>query len=219
MILAALLRRVVASLLVFGISVRYGLGLAAWRAANRLERPAYETIAKIGRNVEVRRYAPYIVAEATITGTTDKAGSGAGFRACAGFLFGSKNKERSTQQPRPMAMTAPVRMNTEGDTMKVSFVMAKNESLRTLPVPTESIVKLRQLPAHTAAFLSFPGGRPSPSVVDRKRRALDAALRRNGLFKPKPRDDATLVYGYHDPFITPAFLRRNEVGYFVEPAK
>ena len=24
-------------------------------------------------------------------------------------------------------------------------------------------------------------------------------------------DDETLVYGYHDPFITPSFMRRNEV--------
>jgi hypothetical protein len=32
---------------------------------------------------------------------------------------------------------------------------------------------------------------------------------------PGPNDE-TLVYGYHDPFITPNFLRRNEVALVVE---
>ena len=28
--------------------------------------------------------------------------------------------------------------------------------------------------------------------------------------------DEVLVYGYHDPFMTPNFLRRNEVGVYVD---
>ena len=39
------------------------------------------------------------------------------------------------------------------------------------------------------------------------------ALKEAGL---RPTADETLVYGYHDPFMTPNFLRRNEVGVYVD---
>jgi len=32
----------------------------------------------------------------------------------------------------------------------------------------------------------------------------------------KKNDDTTLVYGYHDPVITPNILRRNEVALIIE---
>lgn len=184
------------------------MGLVAWRAANRLEQPSYEVVAKLGRGVEVRSYAPYVVAEATVKRPM-MTGSGDGFRACAGYIFGRKNK-----QGRTFAMTAPVRVVPEAESVKVSFVMARNESLKTLPVPTDSAVRLRSVPAHVAAFIRFSGGRPTDAVVDAKRRILESKL------APTPfhakRNAPSLVYGYHDPFITPSFLRRNEVGVFVD---
>mmetsp|Transcript_15629 Transcript_15629/g.51145 ORF Transcript_15629/g.51145 Transcript_15629/m.51145 type:complete len:218 (-) Transcript_15629:226-879(-) len=215
MVFLSVLVRVAVSAALALVTLRYGVGLYAWQAANRLEKPQYETLKRLGRT-EVRRYAPYIVAEATIKAPTMSGGGSSGFRACAAYLFGSKNKDRATATARPMAMTAPVRMVSEKDEVKVSFVMARNESLRSLPIPTDSTVRLKHVPAHTAAFVRFPGGRPTETLVAKKRHALDKTILRLG-FRPAKHQPATLVYGYHDPFITPNFLRKNEVGVYVEP--
>ena len=45
-----------------------------------------------------------------------------------------------------------------------------------------------------------------------------ATLEREGIQikNKKNRETTTLVYGYHDPIITPNFLRRNEVAIVVD---
>merc|ERR1712216_195728 len=93
--------------------------------------------------------------------------TGNGFRACTGYIFGGKNRVRGVfaKGSRSMSMTAPVRMETSDKETKVSFVMARNESLSTLPTPTDAIVKLRQIPAHVAAFVTFSGKPPSEARV------------------------------------------------------
>lgn len=216
MVIASVVWRIFGGLIAAAVTLRYSAGILAWRAANALERPQYDVLEKLGTNAEIRRYAPYIVAEATIKARSMYRGGSAGFRACASYLFGSKNRDRALKVARPMAMTAPVRMVQGDDTVQVSFVMARNESLRTLPLPTDAAVKLRQVPGHTAAFIAFSGGRPSDTVVAKKLSALQMALARSN-FRPSASKKQTLVYGYHDPFITPNFLRKNEVGFYVDP--
>ena len=195
MMVLGFLWRVLIGVLATGVTLRYGVGLFAWRAANRLEKPDYEVIEKLGRRMEVRAYGPYVIAEASIKTPSMTKGGGLGFRACAAYLFGKENRDRSSREARPMAMTAPVRMVDDANTIKVSFVMAKNESLKTLPVPTNSTVQLKQIPAHTAAFVTFNGKRPSDALVATKRQILDTSLKRSGRFRPQ-RNAPTLVYGF-----------------------
>ena len=73
----------------------------------------------------------------------------------------------------------------------------------------------RTLPAHVAAFTRFAGAPPSEARVMRRRARVLGALAREGV-RPLSESE-TLVYGYHDPFITPRLLRRNEVGVRVAP--
>lgn len=201
--------RLLAAAVLTLICARFGVGLAAWNAANRLEQPTYRVLESLGSGVEIREYAPYVVAEATIRGPPSSS-AGAGFKACAGYIFGGKNRRGQT-----FSMTSPVRTISSSESVRVSFVMAKNESVRTLPVPTNTDVKLRNVPSHTAAFVKFSGGRPTDRIIQRKQQILDAKLSASSLnYRRKPNSDV-LVYGYHDPFITPKFLRRNEVGYFL----
>ncbi|KAJ8600967.1 hypothetical protein CTAYLR_006334 [Chrysophaeum taylorii] len=210
--ISPLVWKVLSAILASLVTVRITSGLVAYNAANKLERPKYEVLERLGGGVEVRRYESYVVAEATMSpeGSSMRAASGNGFRACAGYIFGKKNR-----QQRTFAMTAPVRMTSRAEAVKVSFVMARNESLRTLPVPTDANVKLKAIPAHVAAFARFSGRPPRESVVERKRRLVETKLG-TSRFRPL-RDADTLVYGYHDPFLTPNLLRRNEVGFFVDP--
>ena len=214
-----LLGRVVVSIASALLAVRYSLGLYAWRLSEALEKPRYETLAQLPAGVELRRYEPYVVAEATIPGQGMKKATSTGFRACAGYIFGGRNRVGSRfamkSGSRSMAMTAPVRMEGVGtETTKVSFVMSKNETLRSLPTPTDAIVSLRQVPGHTAAFVRFSGPPPSEAKIARARSRVEAALEASGYAPQK--NAPTLTYGYHDPFATPNILRRNEVGVYVE---
>lgn len=211
-------------------SVRYGTGLYAWRETEKLERPVYTVIQKLSDGVELRRYEPYLIAETTVEGVGFREPTADGFRTCAGYIFG-KNTPRRSSEGEKMAMTAPVRVSGDvvvGEKMamttpvrvdggnkktKVSFVIGRKYSLKTVPKPANKNVKLRQVPAHTLAVRTFPGPPPKDERVLREREIVKKALAE---VKITPKSQSTLVYGYHDPFITPNVLRRNEVALLVE---
>lgn len=122
-------------------------------------------------------------------------------------------------------MAAPVRVAGDSNNLgisggagkktKVSFVIGTQYTLQTAPKPLNKNVKVRQVPAHTLAVRSFAGPPPTDERVQKERVKVELALVKAG--KPAPSaDQETLVYGYHDPFITPNFLRRNEVALVVE---
>jgi len=212
-------------------SVRYGTGLYAWRESEKLERPVYTVIKKLSDGVELRRYEPYLIAETIVDGVGFREPTADGFRACAGYIFGKNTPRRGSSEGEKMAMTAPVRVSGDalvGEKMamtapvrvdggnkktKVSFVIGSKYSLKTVPKPVNKNVKLRQVPAHTLAVRTFPGPPPKDERVLREREKVEKALAE---VKMTPKSQETLVYGYHDPFITPNVLRRNEVALLVE---
>ena len=133
------------------VTIRYGLGLYAWRVSELLERPKYSVVEKLPGGIEVRAYDAYVIAEATMPGTPMRQSMGPGFGACAGYIFGGKNRVRGVslkRTSRSMSMTAPVRMEMSNAATKVSFVMSANETVRSLPVPTDSSMALRQIKPH-----------------------------------------------------------------------
>ncbi|KAJ1618938.1 SOUL hem-binding protein [Pavlovales sp. CCMP2436] len=120
-----------------------------------------------------------------------------------------------------MEMTAPVRQSVAPRgrrEVKVSFLMSKKRTLGSLPVPRDAKVKLRSVPAHFAAFKRFNGPPPTDAVVAKKEAVvLKALAETGGVAAVRPvAGGETLVYGYHDPFLVPSLLRRNEVGVMVE---
>ena len=54
------------------------------------EEPNHDVLRKLENNVELRQYAPYVVAEVLVEGSADTAGNDA-FPILAGYIFG-KNK-------------------------------------------------------------------------------------------------------------------------------
>jgi hypothetical protein len=98
---------------------------------------------------------------------------------------------------------------------RVSFVIGSSYTMKTVPKPLEKRVKLRQVPAHTLAVKKFSGKPPSDERIQKERNALYSALSKADIHV-KQKDDTTLVYGYHDPVITPNLLRRNEVAVVIE---
>lgn len=74
------------------------------------EEPKFEVISRHD-HIELRRYAPFIVAETVVEGDMDAA-SGKGFRAIADYIFGNNLSAEASpaQTSEKIAMTAPVAM-------------------------------------------------------------------------------------------------------------
>lgn len=236
MLLQGVVGRAVLGSLAVLASVRYGVGIYFYRETEKLERPSYEVLQTLSDGVEIRRYQPYLIAETAVTGSGVglQKHTAEGFRACAEYIF-RKNQSKTTQsvsgQPamEKMAMTAPVRIQQpqsqrrgsnsnnhhKQDITKVSFVMSNAYTLRTLPKPLDKKVHLRKVNSHTLAVRRFAGPPPKDERVQDERQRVENALRKANI--PIPTTAAsTWVYGYHDPFLTPVFLRRNEVAIVLE---
>jgi hypothetical protein len=102
--------------------------------ANAIEEPRHEVVRQIDERIELRRYAPYVVAEVVLDTRSADAGNQA-FPILAGYIFGKNKGERKLE------MTAPVTQAAEPAAEPVKLAM-------TAPV-TEVPVEFR-LPAGRA---------------------------------------------------------------------
>ncbi|KAL3802777.1 hypothetical protein HJC23_007554 [Cyclotella cryptica] len=218
------------------ITLRIGAGLAAWRAANQLERPNYTVVRRLPINprqrrgeIEIRKYEPYLIAETTIDESSMRKAGSLGFGKCAGYIFGKNTPVGKSEQPEKMAMTAPVRSvgevssgekmamtspvrsqgNKKGKT-KISFVIGSKYTLQNVPKPTDKSVRVKRVDGHYLAASTFSGPPPSDERVREERSKLVQTCEREGI-RIKGGKNETFVYGYHDPVVTPNILRRNEV--------
>jgi hypothetical protein len=177
------------------------------------EEPDYTVLRKIG-DVELRQYAPYVVAEVVLNTTPDNAGSQA-FPILAGYIFGKNKGERKfamtapvtqTAEPVKMAMTAPVTQTavpTGG--VRVQFVLPKGVTLESAPEPLDPRVQLRQVPATQWAALRYSGAWTQAND-DAHLALLKAALEKAGVAT----QGEPVLSRYNAPF-TPWFMRRNEI--------
>lgn len=175
-----------------------------------IEEPEFEVVATFD-DYEVREYAPYIVAETQVTGSLRSSG-GKAFRILAGYIFG-KNAESEKMQmtapveSRPTQLPAGVGTTRPNDQsgFTYGFVMENKYDLSSLPVPDDSRVTLREVPARRMAARTFSGTWSNGNYQKNEQALLDA-LSRDGL-TPAGRP---LLARYDGP-MTPWFMRRNEV--------
>ena len=177
-----------------------------------IEEPAYEVTARIG-DVELRRYAPYVVAEVLVTGSAKEAGNTA-FRILAGYIFGQNKGEKKfamtapvtqTAAPVKLAMTAPVTQTAAPGGYVVQFVLPRGVTLATAPEPIDQRIVLRQVPSMRVAVIRYSGFW-SDANYDRHLAQLRETLRKAGIeWSGEP------VYSRYNPPFTPWFLRRNEI--------
>lgn len=155
---------------------------------------------------ELRRYPEHVVAETRVNGSFEGVGNKS-FMRLVGYINGRNARSRK------VAMTAPVIQEAAGgsDRYVVSFVMPKDFELEGAPEPTDPDVRLRSIPAQTAAALRF-SGRWSRGRYEEHARRLLAALDATGLEVTGP-----LRFARFDPPWTPWFRRHNEVVAPVRP--
>lgn len=183
-------------------------------AGHAVEEPSYEVLRALGENVELRRYAPYVVAEVVIDAAEADPGRAA-FPILAGYIFGKNKGEKKfdmtapvTQMPAPaeMAMTAPVtQAAAPGGGQLIQFVLPAGVTLDTAPEPLDPRVQLRAVPARQWAVIRY-SGTWSQANYEEHLALLTTALQKAGIAT----QGAPVWARYNGPF-TPWFLRRNEI--------
>ena len=198
-----------------------------------VEEPKFELLAQDGPEgaLQLRRYAPAIVAETVVEGDRDTA-STRGFKAIADYIFGNNTLTAAgaDNASAKIAMTAPVTLEPVARSEKIAmtapvtaepvaadasmatarqwriqFVMPGQYSMQTLPKPVNPAVSLRELPARTFAVLSY-SGLNTASKVQQKTDELTAWMRSRQL---EPVGAAQLAR--YDPPWTLPMWRRNEI--------
>jgi hypothetical protein len=201
------------------------------------------TAGRSNQFVEIRKYNPYLIAETTVDESSMRKAGGKGFGKCASYIFGenqsttssNNNKIMEKEDSEKMQMTAPVRSvgqvsndssekmamtspvrsvgSTTGKKTKISFVIGSKYNLKTVPKPKDKSVKIVKVDEHCLAAVTFSGPPPSDERITKERDMILQTLEKEGI---RAKGKETMVYGYHDPIITPNFLRRNEVAVMVD---
>lgn len=185
------------------IGASAALGIFRWQLGRLFtEEASYVSEGRRG-GLEFRTYRSAVRAETFIQESSWQSALTEGFHRLAGYVFGEN--VGGTR----IAMTAPV-LATTGRAFHhadrtISFVMPGDRRLASLPAPDDKRVRLREIPAHRVAVLSFRGrfGGDLPVV---KRRELLSLVDQAGLVAL----GEVLFAGYDTPSTLP-FLRRNEV--------
>lgn len=178
------------------------------------DEPPHTVVEQIG-DIEIRDYAPMIVAEVEVTGSRREASS-RGFRPLAGYIFGGNSPREDIAMTAPVttsrsggqeiAMTAPVTSTpNENGRWTVAFVMPPEWTMQTLPEPDDDRLTLREVPGRRIAAIRFNGGGNDQAMAQHQAE-LEAFLAARGL-----RAIGEPVYAGYSPPWTPGPLRRNEV--------
>lgn len=184
--------------------------------------PAFELVRKIG-DVEIRRYAPYVVAELQLPGPADRARE-VGASAVANYAAGDNEHRRKLAITPPLIVTkVPESKDYWGREARpgesrdggyiVQAVMGSGGDPGYFPKSTDARLRLRAVPGAVMAVVRFRG-QVSDGIVDTQVTKLTAALMDAKLgWAGEP------LVGTYDRPLTPSFMRRNEVWLRVQSNK
>jgi hypothetical protein len=180
--------------------------------AQAIEKAKYEVI-ESDENIELRQYAPRIVAETFVAGDFKEVGN-VGFRRLFDYISGKNIKNQNITMTAPVtqeaasekiAMTAPVTQERSQDQWRITFLMPAQYTMETLPKPLDPIVRITEEPGYLMAAIRY-SGTWSQKAFEKNKALLQAAIAKRGL-SPVGQP----VWARYDPPFMPWFLRRNEV--------
>ena len=164
-------------------------------------------------NIEIREYAPSIIAEVTVEDSFEDASNKA-FRKLFKYISGN-NQGRSkidmtapvTQESKAekIAMTSPVGQRAAGQLWAISFMMPASYTMETIPLPKDPSVVLKEVPAYRAAVIRY-SGRWTEKSYQKHLASLQTWLSKNDI----QAINEPVWARYNAPF-TPWFMRRNEI--------
>lgn len=160
------------------------------------EQQKYKVVKKFP-DFEIRDYEPCNIAEVSVGGSMNQAGS-YGFRPLFNYI--SQNN---------ISMTAPViQIPVKNDQWKISFVMPSGSDITSLPISKNSEVEVKQVPQGYYACLKFSGNY-SEVKLKKNLETLRSALARESI--KEIGDKNNWRSARFDPPFKPSFLKRNEI--------
>jgi hypothetical protein len=171
------------------------------------------TVSEKQDKLEIREYAPSIIAEVIVYDDFENA-SGAAFRKLFNYISGANTGRKKiamtapvTQKPQPekIAMTSPVGQRKSGQGWAVSFMMPASYTMDTIPVPDDPSVVLREIPAYRAAAIRYSGRWTEKAYREQYTLLQEWIKVKNLEVSGEP-----VWARYNAPF-TPWFMRRNEI--------
>ena len=171
------------------------------------------TVSLKNEMLEIREYEASIIAEVIVNDNFEDA-SNAAFRKLFKYISGNNSSRsdiamtapvKQESQTEKIAMTAPVGQRAAEQGWAVSFMMPASYTMDTIPLPTDSSIVLREVPAHHAAAIRYSGGW-SEKKYKKHLDLLQNWIEQNSL---EP-NGQPLWARYNAPFV-PWFMRRNEI--------
>jgi effector-binding domain-containing protein len=158
----------------------------------------YTVIQKIGK-IEIRQYPKIVVAYVEDPNTD-------AFGLLYNFITGANVQKEKVKMTTPVvsqeiAMTSPVFSQTGS----MAFVMPANFTLEATPQPTDSRVKIKEIPSRKVAVLRFSGSWSENHFEKETKELLDE------LADAKISTEGSVFSMLYNPPFTPSFMRRNEV--------
>lgn len=169
-------------------------------------------------DIEIRQYAPMLMAETLVQADYSDSGS-IGFKRLAGFIFGNNRSREKIAMTAPVyrqqegekiAMTAPVLQQESAGGWRMAFVMPAEYTPESLPLPLDPLIEIRQVTGKKVAVIRYSGSL-SADIIQQKTEALSQWLTQQGIKMLSPARSAA----YDPPWTIPA-LRRNEVHIDIE---
>lgn len=177
-----------------------------------VEEAEYRVLQQDGA-IELREYAPSIVAETVVDAGFEDAGNRA-FRTLFRYIDGENVAQQEiamtapvSQSPagRKIEMTSPVGQRPSSGGWAVSFMMPSAFTMDTIPRPSDPAVQLRAIPDYRAAVIRYSGFWSEERYREhlQELRAWIAAQGLEATGEP--------VWARYDPPFKPWFMRRNEI--------
>ena len=189
-----------------------GFAAAAPSLALGVEEAEYRVLQQDGA-IELREYAPSIVAETIVDADFEDAGNRA-FRKLFRYIDGENVAQQEIAMTAPVSqapagrkieMTAPVGQRPTNGGWAVSFMMPSSFTMATIPRPSDPAVQVRAIPSYRAAVIRYSGFWSAERYREHlgELRAWIAAQGLEATGEP--------VWARYDPPFKPWFMRRNEV--------
>ena len=178
---------------------------------SRVEEAKYTVLADHG-DIQIRRYAPLIVAEVTFAGERKEALT-EGFRALADYIFGNNTAAGPIAMTAPVrqgksekiAMTTPVRQQQGGQRWVTQFVMPAKYTMQSIPKPNNPLVQLIEQQAERFLVIRFSGRNSDENIQANLTRIEQFAADKAIVVAGKP------IFAFYNPPWTLPFMRRNEI--------
>lgn len=177
-----------------------------------VEKAKYDVVLKES-SIEIRDYAPQILAETVIEGDLTAAGDKA-FNLLFNYISGNNAARDSIAMTAPVsqerrsekiAMTAPVGQQSVEEGWAVSFLMPNTYTMETIPDPLDPRVTLRSVPPTRMAAIRYSGVWSEENYRKHKDRLISWIGEKGYHIVGEP------IWARYNPPFTPWFMRRNEI--------